>query len=175
MPLYSDSVLDEVRNAVNIVALVSEYVALKKRGRNYVARCPFHTEKTPSFNVNEEKQIFMCFGCGLGGDAFKFVMQIEHITFPEAIRFLAERNGISLPKISAPEPAGNGVDTDVLRQIMTEAAGFFNRALLDSEEGRNPRPEAVKRIDPPPAFLISGAANFAPKKPAFTCIFMIWS
>ena len=76
MPLYSDSVLDEVRNAVNIVSLVSEYVALRKRGRNHVARCPFHTEKTPSFNVSEEKQIFMCFGCGQGGDVFRFVMLI---------------------------------------------------------------------------------------------------
>jgi DNA primase len=97
MPLYSDSVLDEVRNAVNIVSLVSEYVALKKRGRNHVARCPFHNEKTPSFNVSEEKQIFMCFGCGLGGDVFRFVMQIEHLSFPEAVRFIAERHGISLP------------------------------------------------------------------------------
>ena len=75
MPFYADSVLDEVRNSVNIVSLVSEYVALKKRGRNHVARCPFHNEKTPSFNVSEEKQIFMCFGCGVGGDIFKFIMQ----------------------------------------------------------------------------------------------------
>ena len=82
MPFYADSVLDEVRNSVNIVSFVSEYVALKKRGRNHVARCPFHNEKTPSFNVNEEKQIFMCFGCGLGGDIFKFIMQIENLTFP---------------------------------------------------------------------------------------------
>ena len=101
MPLYSDHVLDEVRSAVNIVSLVSEYVALKKRGRNHVARCPFHTEKTPSFNVSEEKQIFMCFGCGLGGDVFRFVMQIEHVSFPEAIRFIAERYGIALPEVQA--------------------------------------------------------------------------
>jgi DNA primase len=89
MPLYSDGVLDEVRDAVNIVSLVSEYVTLKKRGRNHVARCPFHVEKTPSFNVSEEKQIFMCFGCGVGGDVFKFVMQMENISFPESVRFIA--------------------------------------------------------------------------------------
>ena len=106
MPFYADSVLDEVRSAANIVSIVSEYVALKKRGRNHVARCPFHTEKTPSFNVNEEKQIFMCFGCGLGGDVFKFVMQIEHLSFPEAVRFIAERHGIALPETNIPGAPG---------------------------------------------------------------------
>jgi DNA primase len=137
MPLYSDSVLDEVRNAVNIVSLVSEYVALKKRGRNHVARCPFHTEKNPSFNVSEEKQIFMCFGCGVGGDAFKFIMLIEHLSFPDAIRFIAERHGIQLPEPAhQPEPSG-GVSTDTLRQANVEAAAYFHWLLLESEEGRS--------------------------------------
>ncbi|MFH1574908.1 MAG: CHC2 zinc finger domain-containing protein, partial [Acidobacteriota bacterium] len=101
MPFYSDSLLDEVRNSVNIVSVVSEYVALKRRGRNQVARCPFHIEKTPSFNVNEERQIFRCFGCGVGGDVFKFLMQMEHITFPYPERLLAERQWIALPKSAA--------------------------------------------------------------------------
>ncbi len=138
MPLYSDSVLDEVRNAVNIVSLVSEYVALKKRGRNWVARCPFHTEKTPSFNVNEEKQIFMCFGCGVGGDAFKFVMQVEHLSFPESVRFLAERYGIPLPAVTAPAEPEAGVSSDTLRQAMAESALLFQGVLLESAEGREP-------------------------------------
>ncbi|HYK87971.1 MAG TPA: DNA primase, partial [Acidobacteriota bacterium] len=138
MPLYSDSMLDEVRNAVNIVSLVSDYVALKKRGRNYVARCPFHTEKTPSFNVNEEKQIFHCFGCGLGGDVFKFLMQIEHITFPEAVRLVAERHGIKLPQADAPVRVEGEIDGEVLRRAMTEAAGFFHSMLLESDEGKSP-------------------------------------
>jgi DNA primase len=138
MPLYSDSTLDEVRNAVNIVSLVSEYVALKKRGRNHVARCPFHTEKTPSFNVNEEKQIFHCFGCGLGGDVFKFLMQIEHISFPEAVRLIAERHGIRLPQ-SVPAARVEGeAELEVLRRAMTEAALFFHHALLESEDGKAP-------------------------------------
>ncbi len=135
MPLYPDTVLDEVRSSVNIVSLVSEYVALKKRGRNHVARCPFHNEKTPSFNVNEEKQIFMCFGCGVGGDVFKFIMQIEHLAFPEAVRFLAERYGVSLPEPAGPHEAG-GTDTDQLRKAMTEAATFYHRVLLEHEEAR---------------------------------------
>lgn len=138
MPLYSDSVLDEVRSAVNIVSVVSEYVALKKRGRNHVARCPFHTEKTPSFNVSEEKQIFMCFGCGVGGDVFKFIMQIEHLAFPEAVRFIAERHGIQLPEPEARRESADGVNPDTLRQACVEAAAYFHHALLDSAEGREP-------------------------------------
>ena len=136
MPLYSDHVLDEVRSAVNIVSLVSEYVALKKRGRNHVARCPFHTEKTPSFNVSEEKQIFMCFGCGLGGDVFRFVMQIEHLSFPEAIRFIAERYGIALPEVQASSPAIPTSSTDVLRKAMAETVAMYHRCLIDSQEGK---------------------------------------
>ena len=137
MPFYSDSVLDEVRAAVNIVSLVSEYVALKKRGRNHVARCPFHNEKTPSFNVSEEKQIFMCFGCGLGGDVFKFIMQMEHLAFPEAVRFIAERRGIKLPEIASPGPVTAGSGTDALRKAMAEAVATYHRWLLDSQEGKS--------------------------------------
>ncbi len=143
MPFYSDGVLVEVRAAVNIVSLVSEYVALKKRGRNYVARCPFHNEKTPSFNVSEEKQIFMCFGCGLGGDVFKFLMQIEHLTFPEAVRFLADRRGIKLPEITAAAPAPAGPNTDTLRKAMSEAVAIYHRALLESQEGK----QAIAYLD----------------------------
>jgi DNA primase len=137
MPFYSDSVLDEVRNAANIVSVVSEYVALKKRGRNHVARCPFHNEKTPSFNVNEDKQIFMCFGCNLGGDVFKFVMQIENLTFPEAVRFIAERHGIALPEIAASSPASATSNMDVLRKTMAEAVAMYQRCLLETQEGKS--------------------------------------
>src|SRR5215510_8165729 len=110
MPLFADGLLDEVRNSVNIVSLISEYVALRKRGRNHVARCPFHAEKTPSFNVNEEKQIFHCFGCGVGGDAFKFIMMVEHLSFPEAVRLLAERHGVSIPQNLPAAGQSGGVD-----------------------------------------------------------------
>jgi DNA primase len=136
MPFYADGVLDEVKNAANIVSIISEYVALKKRGRNHVARCPFHNEKTPSFNVSEEKQIFKCFGCGLGGDVFTFIMQIEHLSYPEAIRFLAERYGIALPTISIPSaaPATSGADT--LRKAMAESAAMYHHYLLSGQEGK---------------------------------------
>ncbi len=136
MPFYPDHLLDEVRNAANIVSVVSEYVALKKRGRNHVARCPFHTEKTPSFNVNEERQIFMCFGCGMGGDVFKFIMQVEHLSFPEAVRFIAERQGIKLPEISPPASSPSATSSmDVLRRAMAETVAMYHRCLLDTQEG----------------------------------------
>jgi DNA primase len=136
MPFYADSTLDEVRNATSIVSLISEYVALKKRGKNHLARCPFHNEKTPSFNVNEEKQIFMCFGCGLGGDVFKFIMHMEHLTFPEAVRFIAERYGIALPEGTSPvsETISN---TEVLRKAMAEAAAIYHHCLVNTPEGRH--------------------------------------
>lgn len=138
MPLYSDSVLDEVRSAVNIVSLVSEYVALKKRGRNHVARCPFHNEKTPSFNVSEEKQIFMCFGCGVGGDVFRFIMQIEHLSFVEAVKFIAGRYGVALPEpcVSGQTAAIPVSNTDVLRKAMAETVAFYQRCLLELPEGK---------------------------------------
>ena len=136
MPFYADHILDEVRTAANIVSVVSEYVALKKRGRNHIARCPFHTEKTPSFNVNEEKQIFMCFGCHLGGDVFKFIMQIEHLSFPEAVRFIAERYGISLPAATAPSSTAATSNTDILRKAMVEAVAMYHRCLWETQEGK---------------------------------------
>jgi DNA primase len=138
MPLYDDSVLDEVRNSVNIVSLISEYVALRKRGRNHVARCPFHTEKTPSFNVNEDKQIFHCFGCGVGGDLFKFIMLIEQLSFPDAIRFVAERYGLKLPQPAQKTTESDaGGDPETLRKAMDESTQFFHRMLLGAE-GRVP-------------------------------------
>ncbi len=123
---------------MSIVSLISEYVSLKKRGRNWEARCPFHNEKTPSFKVSEEKQIFMCFGCHQGGDAFKFLMLIERLTFPEAVRLIAERQGIVLP-VAAPVAGGlEETNLDDLRRALQEAADLFHHALLSSEEGREP-------------------------------------
>ena len=136
MPLYTDVILDEVRNAVNIVSVVSEYVPLRKRGRNHVARCPFHNEKTASFNVNEERQIFHCFGCGLGGDVFRFLMQIERLSFPEAVQFLAERQGIKLPTANAAAPAVSAVNKKDMHNAMAEATAAFQQALLGSAEGK---------------------------------------
>ena len=89
--------ISEVRNSADIVEVVSEVVRLKKTGKNHIGLCPFHSEKTPSFTVSPDKQIFHCFGCGVGGNIFSFLMKQEGITFPEAVRSLARRYGIEIP------------------------------------------------------------------------------
>ena len=93
---YADDMLDEVARANDIVEVISSYFPLKRAGKDHKALCPFHPEKTPSFTVSRSKQIFKCFGCGRGGNVFNFVMLRENVTFPEAVRILAERAGIAL-------------------------------------------------------------------------------
>ncbi|SVD95445.1 uncharacterized protein METZ01_LOCUS448299, partial [marine metagenome] len=90
-----------IRSSADIVRVVGDYVSLKKSGSNLKGLCPFHSEKTPSFSVHSEKQIFHCFGCGVGGDAFKFVMLIEQVSFPESLKIVAEKCGIPMPKVSS--------------------------------------------------------------------------
>lgn len=94
--VFAKEEIDTIRQGIDIVEVVSEYVELKKRGKNLVGLCPFHSEKTPSFSVDPEKQMFYCFGCGVGGDIFSFLMQIDKLTFPEAVENLAQRLGITL-------------------------------------------------------------------------------
>ena len=88
---YSDDVINEVLSRNDIVDVIGSYASLKKKGANYEACCPFHHEKTPSFKVNREKQMYHCFGCGVGGNVFTFVMEYENLNFPEAVERLAER------------------------------------------------------------------------------------
>ena len=88
--------IDDIRQKANIVDIIGDYVQLKKAGKNYLGLCPFHEEKTPSFNVTEEKQIFKCFGCGKGGNVFSFLQEIEGITFVEAVKKVADRVNVPL-------------------------------------------------------------------------------
>ena len=92
------SFAERVKQQADIVRVIGEYVRLKKTGQNFTGLCPFHQEKTPSFAVHPVRQIYHCFGCGVGGDVFKFVMEMEKSTFPEAIRTVAEKCGIPIPK-----------------------------------------------------------------------------
>ncbi len=128
--VYTDDVIGRVRDSVDIVDLVSGYVSLRKTGRNWVGLCPFHSEKTPSFSVNADKQIFHCFGCGAGGDAFKFLELQEGLNFPEAVRKLAERSGIALPE-SRPRGESRRADDErkALLAVLAEAASYFRREL----------------------------------------------
>ena len=93
-----DQLIDQIQEKTDIVEVISRYVPLKKLGRNYKAPCPFHNEKTPSFIVSPEKQIYHCFGCGAGGNVFSFLMKYENLQFPEVIEMLAEKCGVELPK-----------------------------------------------------------------------------
>ena len=97
MVRYSEEILDEIRNRIDIVALISEYVPLKKSGKGHKGLCPFHQEKTPSFMVDSQKQIFHCFGCGEGGNIYTFIMKTEKLNFPEAVKLLANKAGVQLP------------------------------------------------------------------------------
>ena len=94
---YSDDLIEEVRSRNDIVDVISGYVSLKKKGSSYFGLCPFHNEKSPSFSVSRDKQMYYCFGCGAGGNIFTFLMEYENMTFPEAMQSLAQRAGIELP------------------------------------------------------------------------------
>ena len=107
--MISQDKIGEIRNRASIVEVISDYVTLKKAGRNYMGLCPFHGEKTPSFTVSEEKGIYHCFGCHAGGSVFHFLMQYDQLTFPESVERVAKRYGITIERASVPEPFKNRV------------------------------------------------------------------
>ena len=97
---YSDELIEEIRTSNDIVDVISQYVILKRSGRNFFGLCPFHKEKSPSFSVSPDKQIFHCFGCGAGGNVFHFMSKIENIGFVDSVKILADRANIVLPSLS---------------------------------------------------------------------------
>jgi len=135
------SFADRVKQQADIVRVVGEYVRLKKSGQNFTGLCPFHGEKTPSFAVHPVKQIFHCFGCGKGGDVFSFVMEMEKCQFPEAVRIVAEKCGIALPKPKerSPEEKKENQQRAVLIEMHREAQAFFVKQLETSGEGKAAR------------------------------------
>ena len=106
MPLIPDGIIDDIQARTDIAELIGRYVPLKRAGRHFKANCPFHQEKTPSFMVNTDKQIFHCFGCGVGGNIFSFLMQHDRLTFPEAVRQLADHVGVRVPEPAAASDRG---------------------------------------------------------------------
>jgi DNA primase len=127
----------EIKNAADIVDMISEVVHLKKTGKNFVGLCPFHAEKTPSFSVSPEKQIFYCFGCGAGGNIFSFLMKNDGLAFPEAARSLARRYGIDIPSRSlTPEQKKRMGERESLLKINRQAMDFFSRALHRGASGQ---------------------------------------
>ncbi len=131
---FAKGFTEEVKNQSDIVRVISDYVSLKKRGKNYVANCPFHNEKTPSFNVNPAKQIFHCFGCGTGGDVFTFVMAMEHCDFTEAVRIVAGKSGIPVIEVEA-QPSRSKEEREELLRVNLLAAEFFQEQLKLGPEG----------------------------------------
>ncbi len=133
--------IDEVRNSVDIVDVISQYVSLEKKGKDYLGLCPFHQEKTPSFTVNEGKQFFKCFGCGKGGNVFKFLMYQDHLTFPESVRKVAE-----LAHLHMPEGYGKTVKPlSPLKKMYRQATEFYQHILLTTKVGERALEYAQKR------------------------------
>lgn len=132
------SFAERVKQQADIVRVIGEYVRLKKSGQNFTGLCPFHQEKTPSFAVHPVKQIYHCFGCGAGGDVFKFVMELDKSTFPEAVRTVAEKCGIPIPRPRerSPEDRRENQQRGALVEMHREAAAFFVRQLRETAEGK---------------------------------------
>jgi DNA primase len=135
------SFAERVKQQADIVRVVGEYVRLKKSGHNFTGLCPFHAEKTPSFAVHPVKQIYHCFGCGVGGDVFKFVIEMEKCAFPEAIRIVAEKCGIPVPrqKERSPEEQKENQQRTTLVEMHREAQAFFVKQLEGTPEGKAAR------------------------------------
>lgn len=136
MPWYSEEQIEEVRSRSDIVSVIGRYVHLKRAGSGYTGLCPFHSEKTPSFHVNPSRQMYKCFGCGVGGNVITFVMEYENLTFPEAMEMLAEQAGITLPKqeMTAEQKRQESLRLTLL-EINKKAARYYY-ALLKSPRGK---------------------------------------
>ena len=141
MGIISSEIIAEIRERTDIVQIIGEHVRLIPSGRSYKALCPLHKEKTPSFHVVPDKQIYHCFGCGKGGDVFSFLMELEHFSFPEAVRYLAAKAGVSIPddRSSENDPKAG------LYTTLDKAAKFYESNLLDSELGKEARKYLKKR------------------------------
>jgi DNA primase len=132
-----ESAILEIKNTADIVDIISEFVLLKKAGKNFVGLCPFHAEKTPSFTVSPEKQIFYCFGCGAGGNIFSFLMKHNGLLFPEAVKMIAARYGIEIPDQKLPPLQEKRIsERESLLDINRKAMVFFSKVLLNGSEGK---------------------------------------
>lgn len=143
MARIPEELIDSIRSQADIVDVVSDYVTLRRSGRNYMGLCPFHDEKTPSFSVNPERQIFHCFGCGKGGNVFSFLMEHENVTFVEAVHHIARRLHITIPDTHGEREAGS--EAESLARVTRFAALFFHDRLLTSDRDSVVRRYAEQR------------------------------
>ncbi len=126
--------VEQIRQVASIVEIASQYTSLKKRGNRFIGLCPFHSEKTPSFTVDEDKQLYHCFGCGAGGDIFTLIMEKESLSFPEAVRYLAEKYNIELPQKKL-SPKAQSMKEKLLK-ITSDALAFYKKNLFNTREGK---------------------------------------
>jgi len=163
MGRFGDDKIEEVRSRADIVEIVGAHVRLRRAGRNFVGLCPFHNEKTPSFSVNAERGFFHCFGCGAGGSVFNFIMRVEGLTFPEAVRSLARKYGVTLPEHDVSGPAAG--EREAMLKANEVAAEFFAHVLWNTTDGALARDYLKSRgisVETARAFMI----GFAPSRPA---------
>jgi len=132
MVRYSEELIDEIRNNNDIVDVVSQYVTLKRSGRNFFGLCPFHKEKSPSFSVSPDKQIFHCFGCGIGGNVFHFISKIENLNFRESVEVLAEKSNISLPTLDNDTDSKTQKLKARIYELNKDAAQFYHENLYNN-------------------------------------------
>lgn len=139
MNRISEDIIEKIRNTIDIVDVVSEYVQLKKQGRNYFGLCPFHGENSPSFSVSTEKQIYHCFGCGAGGNVFSFLMEIEGLSFLESVKVAAKRTNVELPDSMDQQPASKQ-STRASKMIEAHELlkKFYHHLLVNTKEGERP-------------------------------------
>ena len=139
---FPQSFIEGVRDAADIAQVISDYVPLKRAGTRLKGLCPFHQEKTPSFSVDPQNQLFYCFGCQTGGDLFKFVMLYEKVAFPEAVEMMAQRFGVPVPR---PSPGAARAENERDRlQAMNLAAAEFYRGMLAGDAGRRCAPSGLQ-------------------------------
>jgi len=136
MPLIPETIIDEIQSRADIAEVVGRYVTLQRAGRHFKALCPFHKEKTPSFTVNTDKQIFHCFGCGVGGNVFGFLIQHDRLTFPEAVRQLAEHVGVTVPERSERSERSDHGHIEALASLMEKVCQYYERMLAHPQQGR---------------------------------------
>jgi len=132
-----DSIIEEVSEKTDILSIVGEYTVLKKKGDRYWACCPFHNEKTPSFSVSPDRNMYYCFGCHKGGGLFQFIMEIEKLSFPEAVRFAAEKTGIEIPEDT--EDSENRFQRNALKELYNRVAGSLHYILMNSDRASRAR------------------------------------
>lgn len=162
MVRYSDDVIEEIISSNDIVDVVSQYVTLKRSGRNFLGLCPFHKEKTPSFSVSPDKQIFHCFGCGVGGNVIHFVSKIENLNFKESLEMLADKAGITLPTINSGEDSKRQELKEKIYKINEAVAELYHKTLY--EPIAKPAQEYVKKRKLDNKTLVNFKIGYAPNQ-----------